>query len=205
MCSNGGFEGPKPFEDVFYLNREQLRVVSHPTRRQILGLLCLREMSATELKREIEDAPKNLHYHVDRLRDAGLIRLVRTEQKRGATEKYYRSVASAYSLAPELVAVVPTDRSLDDDLSSAVRHMLEDSYRELTRSLQAGLFGEGSRTPVITGLKLRTTPKRAAELRRTLVDWLRACRDANQADGEVEYVLLSLMFPTELPEGETSA
>lgn len=187
-------------QDVFYLDREHLGLISDPLRQRILELLCHREMSATELKAEIENAPSNLHYHVDRLREAGLIRLERTVPRRGATEKYYRAVARAYTLAPELAAMAPTDRTLDEEMLSVVRGSLENTYRALTRSLQRGLVGTGedSVVPVITSCTIRASRDRMEELRQRLVDWLEDCQAARDPEGEVEFATLSVLFPVDL-------
>lgn len=195
MCSNQRRIAP-----VFYLGREHLRLISDPVRQRILELLCHREMSATELKAAIEGAPSNLHYHVDRLREAGLIRLQRTEPRRGATEKYYRAVALAFTLAPELVALAPVGRSLDEDVLSVVRGILESTYRTLVRSLQEGLVGEGegSVVPVVNSCRIRASRARVDELRQRLIDWLEDCQEAQEDEGEVEFATLSLMFPVEL-------
>lgn len=195
MCVNDA-----ELQNVFYLDREHLGLIADPIRQRILELLCRREMSATELKAAIDDAPSNLHYHVDRLREAGLIRLQRTEPRRGATEKFYRAVARAYTLAPELAAMVPADRTLDEGMLSVVRGSLENTYRALTRSLQSGLVGEGegSVVPVITSCTIRTSRARMEELRQALIDWLEDCRAARDPEGDVEFTTLGLMFPVDL-------
>jgi DNA-binding transcriptional ArsR family regulator len=195
MCSNEA----EP-QEVFYLERAHLRLISDPVRQRILGLLCRKAMSATELKNEIADAPSNLHYHVDRLREAGLIQLERTEPRRGATEKYYRAVARAYTLAPELAALVPADRTVDEDVLSVVRSLLENNYMALTRSLQRGLLGdgEGSVAPVITGCTIRTSRQQMEALRQALIDWLKDCQESEDPEGDVELALLGIVFPVDL-------
>lgn len=193
MCSKN------PRQDVFHLDRSHLKLISDPLRQRILDLLGHRAMSATELKREIEGAPSNLHYHVDRLHEAGLIRLERVEPRRGATEKYYRAVARAYTLAPELAALAPGDRTLDEDMLSVVRSLFENNYVALTRGLQRGVLGkgDGSVEPVITGCTIRTSRERMDELRRTLVGWLRDCQEADDPEADVEVALLGVMFPVD--------
>lgn len=187
-------------EKIFWLDREQLALISDPLRQRILKMLCHREMSATEMKQAIEDAPSNLHYHIDRLHAAGLIRLVRSEPRRGATEKFYRAVADAYTLAPHLAHLVTTDRSLDESVLSVVRGSFEETYASLARSLQRGLAGEGEQSvvPVITAMSVRTSRARMEELRQALIDWLHACHDAYDADGPVEFATLQLLFPVDL-------
>jgi len=47
-------------------------------------------MSPNELSFELQVYLAKLDYHVDQLHQAGLIELVRTEPRRGATEHFYR-------------------------------------------------------------------------------------------------------------------
>ena len=186
-------------DDVLYLDRDQLRLISDPLRQRILRLLARREMSGSEVAAALEDAPSNLYYHLDRLREAGLIRLVRTEPRRGATEKYYRAVARAFSASPELLLTLPDDRSADEEMLGTVRGLLEDAFRSFSRGLAAGLLGEGpgSEAPVVSGLSIRATPERIAALRARIVAWLEeACAEEDDEAG-VEYEGLVMFFPTE--------
>lgn len=192
MCDNRD-----EIADVFHLDRRQMRLLADPLRHRILELLCRRTMSATDLKGAIEGAPKNLHYHVDRLRKAGLIRLVRSEPRRGATAKFYRAVARSYTLAPELAVLAPSDRSFDNEVLSVVRASFDKTFTSLAGSLRAGILGEGegSTVPVITGCSIQTTPERMEQLRGRLIRWLEDCVAAQEPDGEVEFAMLALMFP----------
>lgn len=58
----------------------------------------MREMSTSGVAAALGDeAPRNLYHHVHRLHAAGLIRLVRTEPRRGTVEKFYRAVAKVFA------------------------------------------------------------------------------------------------------------
>ncbi|MDR5703070.1 MAG: winged helix-turn-helix domain-containing protein [Armatimonadota bacterium] len=52
-----------------------------------------------QLADEFGEASGRIHYHVKLLERHGLIKLVKTNQKLGIVEKYYRAVASAFELA----------------------------------------------------------------------------------------------------------
>lgn len=170
--------------------------MASPLRQRILRELAREPLSATELRERIEDAPTNLHYHVDRLRDAGLIREVGRQQKRGAVERYYRAVARTYTLAPELTAATATDRDLDEPILDIVRGLMEDTYGAFATALARELLGDaaGGGAPVVTGCAIRTSRRTGERLRRRLVEWLEDCRDADTEDGEVELRLLALLF-----------
>jgi len=66
-----------------------LRLIAHPLRLQILSLLTGQTMSAAEIARELDDTQANVSYHMRRLADGGLIRLVGERQIRGGVAKIY--------------------------------------------------------------------------------------------------------------------
>lgn len=69
------------------------KAFAHPLRIQILGLLENRVASPTQLAAELEAGLSHTSYHVRRLKDLGLVRLVRRGTRRGAVEHYYTAVA----------------------------------------------------------------------------------------------------------------
>lgn len=195
MCSKRHLSSFAP-ADVCHLQREQLAAIASPLRQRILRLLAREPLSATGLRGRIEDAPSNLHYHMDRLRDAGLIREVGRRRGRGAVERFYRATARTYTLAPRLAADTTTDRDLDEALLGVVRGLVESNYTALASSLAGGVLGQDTKAgvPVITGCTIRTSRRTANRLRRKIVDWLEECRDADVADGDVELRVLALLF-----------
>jgi DNA-binding transcriptional ArsR family regulator len=71
------------------------KALAHPLRAQILEQLEQHTASPSELADELAAPLGNVSYHVRILADAGLIELVRTTRRRGATEHHYRAAASA--------------------------------------------------------------------------------------------------------------
>jgi len=76
-------------------------------RTRILGLLGERIASPSELSDELGAPVQNVSYHVRELAKLGLIRLVRTTQRRGALEHHYTAVPhvcdKAWSDLPPIV------------------------------------------------------------------------------------------------------
>jgi DNA-binding transcriptional ArsR family regulator len=66
-------------------------VVKHPIRVDALQILNEREASASEIARQIGQDLKKVSNHIKALADHGCIELVRTVQKRGAAEHFYRA------------------------------------------------------------------------------------------------------------------
>lgn len=197
-----------------YLDREQLRLLSDPIRHRVLKLLGNRELSTSGLKAALGDqAPRNLYYHVDRLRAAGLIRLVRTEPRRGTVEKFYRAVAKVFAAKPELVVTMGSDRATQDDVVAAARRVVEDTLHQFATSVARGLFSEAARRipPVMVGVTVRAPEARLKELSERIHRWI-GDLSPEQVDGakddptRMEYTGLIMFFPTEttLPLGDAA-
>ena len=68
-----------------------LRAVSHPIRIRLLAMLDEEAASPVILAAKLKQPLGTVAYHVRTLYDLGLLKLVSTRQRRGATEHYYRA------------------------------------------------------------------------------------------------------------------
>jgi DNA-binding transcriptional ArsR family regulator len=79
------------------LDERLAKALSHPLRQRILQRLSEHGVrSPNELSRELGDPLGNVSYHVRILRELDCVELVRTEQRRGALEHYYRATAEPW-------------------------------------------------------------------------------------------------------------
>lgn len=181
---------------VHSLDRRQLRLLADPLRHEIVRLLCSEELSTRQLAERIRRAPSNLYYHVDQLRKARLIRIVRRRRVRGAVEKFYRASAESFTVPPELLQ---TRGGSIDALVATVETMVRSVMVRFGESASRGLLGSspGQAVPMVTSLTVRATPARIEELRQRLERCMRSFEqepDASSNDA-VEYALLDVFFP----------
>ena len=86
-----------------------IKALAHPMRTRILRLLDERIASPRQLSDELDAPIQNVSYHVRELAKLGLIKLVRTTQRRGALEHHYTAAAAprvsddAWSELPPIV------------------------------------------------------------------------------------------------------
>jgi DNA-binding transcriptional ArsR family regulator len=73
-----------------------IKALAHPMRTRILGMLDERVASPRQLSDELGAPLQNVSYHVRELAKLGLIKLVRTSQRRGAIEHHYTAVAAPH-------------------------------------------------------------------------------------------------------------
>lgn len=73
------------------------RATLHPTQVALLQAIAASDKarSPNELAAEIQEPLGNVSYHVRQLRTKRLVRLVRTTQRRGALEHYYKLAEEA--------------------------------------------------------------------------------------------------------------
>lgn len=111
-----------------------MKALSHPLRVRMLTLLNQKVSSPSELAEELDEPLGNVSYHMRFLADLNMVKLVRTEPRRGAVEHYYEA------LEPPLIS--------DSDwaqLPVALRRSLSDSTlsqiaRDLKGAAKAGGF-----------------------------------------------------------------
>lgn len=123
----------KPLEirEIIATDPARARALNDPVRTTLLELLSHRPMSVEEMTRElgvagIHKAPTTVRHHVDLLKDAGLIDLVRLEEAGGGMLKYYAATARVLDyelpsegeedLAPLLDDAAPPLEELAQDL-----------------------------------------------------------------------------------------
>jgi DNA-binding transcriptional ArsR family regulator len=70
-----------------------LRAISHPIRIRLLAMLDEEPASPVVLASKLNQPLGTIAYHVRTLYDLGLLKLVSTRQRRGATEHYYKTTA----------------------------------------------------------------------------------------------------------------
>jgi DNA-binding transcriptional ArsR family regulator len=74
-----------------------LRAISHPIRIRLLAMLEEEPASPVILANKLEQPLGTIAYHVRTLYDLGLLKLVSTRQRRGATEHYYQTTGHPHA------------------------------------------------------------------------------------------------------------
>ncbi len=83
------------------LSQGQARLLTEPTRSEIIRLLSQRPATTSQLAQTLGRPRGSIGHHLKALEAAGIIRVVRTRKVRALTEKYYGRVADTY-LFPEV-------------------------------------------------------------------------------------------------------
>jgi DNA-binding transcriptional ArsR family regulator len=101
-----------------------VKALAHPVRIQILRSLQGRVASPREISEEISVRLPNVSYHTRVLQRIGVIELVKTRQRRGAVEHYYRAKGTlritdrVWDQVPEIVKSAMAGAAIDQAVRS---------------------------------------------------------------------------------------
>ncbi|THF75166.1 helix-turn-helix transcriptional regulator [Cohnella fermenti] len=105
--------GPEPIVDVYRLETpEQALALLNPMRALMLQLLA-EPSSASELGRQMGEAPQKLNYHLKILEKVALIRRSGTRQVKNLIEVLYQAIARSY--------VIPDSFGWSEDLTKRMK------------------------------------------------------------------------------------
>lgn len=116
------------------LDMNKLKALSHPLRFRALHILSTRVASPNEIGLELGIDVNKIAYHVRVLLKYDCIELVRTEQRRGATEHFYRATDRAVITDEEWVHI---PRGFKDEIVAAQTRMTGEAISE---ALASGTF-----------------------------------------------------------------
>lgn len=154
-----------------------LRVVAHPLRLRLLSLLTGEALSAAEAARVLGESQANVSYHLRRLAQAGLVRLVEEARVRGGVAKRYRHdpesgetlgsgdpdehQALMRSLADELIVrsarYVPDSDFVFTDAEVTVPREVWERIRQLAREVGTIIHDEATPATEPGGVRIGAT------------------------------------------------
>ena len=152
------------------------KALSHPMRTRILALLNEQVASPNEIAAMIDERLPNVSYHVRALQELGCIELVRTAQRRGAIEHYYRALERPFFSDRDWKRLPRSARQAVTDVA------LQMTWEDASASIRAGVF-ENRTDRHLTRSPLTLDDRGWTELNKLLVKTLRQAEEiaANSA------------------------
>jgi DNA-binding transcriptional ArsR family regulator len=183
-----------------------LRAISHPIRIRLLAMLDEEPASPVILASKLNQPLGTIAYHVRTLYDLGLLKLVSTRQRRGATEHYYKTTGhpSSSEEAWEGLDAISKQRLLTALIARATDYA--------TRSAAAGGFDAREAHISTEALKLdrqgleqlaqesRKWLARAQEIERESAARIGQDSDAELSVGLTLMLFEALPFSAQLPD-----
>lgn len=126
------YDGDHRLEDIAVRDTRVSDAIDEPMRAMILDILSEEALTAGEVHERLEDrgidrTENTVRHHINELRDAGLVDVVRFEEGRGGTTKYYgaNTIVLSYSLPDSADPAV-------EEMIDAVQPQLADALATLT-------------------------------------------------------------------------
>jgi DNA-binding transcriptional ArsR family regulator len=153
----------KPITDID--DPRYLKALAHPLRIRILAMLAERATSPVQLASKLDASLGTVAYHVRTLHSLGLVELVDTRQRRGATEHYYRALEHPRFSDDAWHGLPPVDKQ------RMLSALLQQMGQFVSASAAAGGFDRPDSHMTRTSLRLDATGWK--ELAEAAQKWLR--------------------------------
>jgi DNA-binding transcriptional ArsR family regulator len=179
---------------------DQIKTLASPLRQSILEAMIAEPITTKQVAVRLGEKPTKLYHHVDALEKAGLIRLIRTQRKRGTTEKYFQAVARRFVVDRAAIEVVPEAEDEEDQLERVISTSLESTLAEIRDSLAVGLIrtDEEAGESVFIRSHLRASPQQMNNLIVQLQEWIRECQSSHDPNAGLEYGVTLAFYPTQV-------
>ena len=119
-----GEESMKPLKTI--TDPEAFQLMADETRRKIVFLLRVKEMTVSQIAEELNVTPQAVYHHIKKLLGGGLVEVVREERLGHLIESYYRTTAETFTfnMGPASVGTA-RNRKLAKEREAAVLDALK--------------------------------------------------------------------------------
>jgi DNA-binding transcriptional ArsR family regulator len=171
-----------------------MKVLADPLRIRILELFC-EERTTKQVAGILGQPPTRLYHHVAALERVGLVRLARTQQRRGATEKYYLAVARTFSADSRLFSSGRA-RHVREAGHGVAAQILENTGADLGALLERaeGPAALPEQEVFLSYLEVRATPGELKAIRARLAKLIKSTANRSRADAPRRPYRLTIAF-----------
>ncbi len=173
-----------------------MKVLANPLRIRILELFC-EERTTKQVAGILEQPPTRLYHHVSALERVGLIRLARTQQRRGALEKYYLAVAKTFSADTRLFSS-SASAQVKEATGGVAAQILENTAADLRALIERDEGLEAlEQEAILSYLEVRASPKELKAIRDKLMKVIKnsSRREPKAGAASSPYRLTVAFFP----------
>src|SRR5215471_4805964 len=151
---------------------QDLRALAHPLRLRLLEEFSGAARTTMQVAAAMGEPPTRLYHHVNALERAGILKLARTRQVRGTTEKYYE-VARKYFGATQGDAITG---SMKGSLQALAQVVFEEAKIDLMTAIGDISRPKLETSPLAMRVLLTVSPAQLARVRRKLISFLTTLR-----------------------------
>ena len=178
---------------------KQVKVMAHPLRTRLIDAFSHKPITAKQAAQLLGQKPTKLYHHVDALERVGLIKLVKTQKKRGTLEKYYRTVAHHFIVDRRIFQSKSEEKEALGRLQATIGTMFDETMTEINHSMVQRLIEPSrkskSRQAIFARTRIKTTQEQAEKIKKKIDNLLKQCCAGKRQKGEAEYGLTVAFYP----------
>jgi DNA-binding transcriptional ArsR family regulator len=149
---------------------QELRALAHPLRLRLLEHFARGPRTTMQVATDLGEPPTRLYHHVNALERAGILRLQRTRQVRGTTEKYFELAKRRLGLMRARDAM-PGARAPFRDLATVV---FDEARSELLAAIADPVSLTRDTAPIALRMLLAVPPSHQKRVRRRIMATVKA-------------------------------
>ena len=181
---------------------QELRALAHPLRLRLLEEFAGPPRTTMQVAAAMGEPPTRLYHHVNALQRAGILKLARTRQVRGTTEKYYEVARKRFGA----IEGTQVSRSMKGSVRSLAHMMFEEARADLLAAIADSSKLTPDTAPVALRMLLTVSPAQLASARRKLMELLESirkeCKRHPPAADALRWALTVAFAPRGLPTQE---
>lgn len=187
-------------------NLDQMRVLANPLRLRILEAFSQKAMTTKHLAKELGGKPTSFYHHVDALLQAGLIRLVRTQQNRGTTERYYIAIAKEFMVDRGYLEFAQGEQKATSKYEVLFLNALHATLQEAKESVAAGLIRpvKQGRNAILYRRHISDPNRELKAIMKKLLKLIEAGHSSKKSIGHIQYGLTVAFYPLSSKRKERS-
>jgi predicted transcriptional regulator len=176
---------------------DQAALISDPFKLKLLKHFVDDARTIKDVAEQMELKQTRLYRHVEALFNAGLITVVKEQQKRGTIEKHYKAIASQFLIDPNIFN--PSNEEHNEAIN-IVRGMIKETEHDIISLVTNPEFNQASTT--IIKYSVEGTQEQIEVLQEKLHAWIKECEEVSKNASEKDKVVAYKGLIAFYPEGE---
>jgi len=184
-------------ETMMLKDLRQIKVFAHPLRARLVEVFAEKPMTAKQAAVVIGQNPTKLYHHVEALERVGLIKMVKTQKKRGTLEKYYRTAAKRFSIDSSIFDMKSNKKEMLGEFRAMFATTFDNTMREINESISDKLIcpGREQRQATLVRKRIRTDLDNIEKINKKIQKLLEEFSATENKKGDVEYALTLVFYP----------
>jgi DNA-binding transcriptional ArsR family regulator len=156
----------------------QIKALADPLRQRLLREFAQSPQTTKQVAQVLKENPTKLYHHVETLAQAGLLKLVRTQQKRGTTERYYQAAAKQFSVHRNIFRHLPQSTSGSEKIGPHA--VFESAFASALAEIRESAGDEAKGRSALLQARICATHSEAIALRKKIQHLLQGHTPARQ-------------------------